>query len=84
MIIIGAFGLFGFLLALAFFINGLGANPASAIQQQVQYLSWVISASGWIIFALAGVMYRLEQILRELRRLNPGTEGATEGSSDSR
>ena len=39
---------------------------------------------GLDIFALAGVMYRLEQILRELRRLNPGTEGATEGSSDSR
>ena len=64
------FAVFGFLLAVYFFINGIGSNPDSAIQQQVQYLSWIISAAGWTILALSWVIGLLYQILRELVQLN--------------
>jgi hypothetical protein len=43
-------------------------NPSGAIQQQVQYLSWVISTGGWIIVALGAVVARLELIREELQR----------------
>jgi hypothetical protein len=70
------------------FLNGLSNSPDSAIQQQVQYLSWVISAVGWTIFALSWVIALLYQILRELTQLNsslknplPLTEGKAETAS---
>jgi hypothetical protein len=79
------FGLLGLLLALGFFVNGMYMDPSSAFQQEVQYLSWIAGTAGLIILTVAAVVGRLEQILRELRRLNPGTEGKpeTEGSSGS-
>ena len=52
------------------FFNGISNSPDSAIPQQVQYLSWVISAAGWTIFALSWVIGLLYQILRELTELN--------------
>jgi hypothetical protein len=82
------FAVFGFFLAVGFFLNGISNSPDSAIQQQVQYLSWVISAVGWTIFALSWVIALLYQILRELTQLNsslknplPLTEGKAETAS---
>jgi len=79
------FAVFGFVLAVGFFVNGMSNSPDSAIPPQVQYLSWVISAAGWIIFALSWVIALLYQILRELTQLNgslknpfPLTEGNAE------
>ena len=63
----------GLLLALGWFLNGLSIEPTNAIQQQVRYLSYVISAAGWIIFTLAlflGIMIsQLDVIIQELRQL---------------
>jgi hypothetical protein len=67
--VVSLFALFGVFLGIGFFINGVGMDPASAIQQQVRYLSYVISATGWIIFALAVVMGLLNQILQALKQL---------------
>jgi hypothetical protein len=79
------FAVFGFLLAVGFFLNGISNSPDSAIQQQIQYLSWVMSAAGWVIFALSWVIALLYQLLRELVQLNsslknsaPLTEGRAE------
>jgi hypothetical protein len=83
------FAVFGFLLAVGFFLNGMSNSPDNAVPQQVQYLSWIISAAGWTILALSWVIALLYQILRELTQLNnslknplPLTEGkpATENS----
>jgi hypothetical protein len=63
----------GLLLALGWFLNGISIEPTSAIQQQVRYLSYVISAAGWIIFTLSlflGIMIsQLDLIAQELRQL---------------
>ena len=80
------FAVFGFLLAVGFFFNGISNSPDSAIPQQVQYLSWVISAVGWTIFALSWVIALLYQILRELTQLNSSLKNPlplTEGKADT-
>jgi hypothetical protein len=63
----------GLLLALGWFLNGISIDPSNAIQQQVRYLSYVISATGWIIFTLSlflGVLIsQLEAITHELTQL---------------
>ena len=63
----------GLLLALGWFLNGISIEPTNATQQQVRYLSYVISALGWIIFTLSlflGIMIsQLEVITQELRQL---------------
>jgi hypothetical protein len=72
-IIAPLFALFGIMLGLGFFANGTTMDPTSAIQQQVQYLSWIIFAVGSTIFALSFVMALLYQILQELKRLGPSS-----------
>ena len=63
----------GLILAIGWFLNGVSIEPANAIDQQVRYLSYVISAAGWIIFTLAlflGIMIsQLDVIIQELRQL---------------
>jgi hypothetical protein len=63
----------GLLLALGWFLNGVSIESTSAIQQQVRYLSYVISALGLVIFTLSlflGIMIsQLEVITQELRQL---------------
>jgi hypothetical protein len=63
----------GLLLALGWFLNGISIDPTNANQQQARYLSYVISAAGWIIFTLSlflGIMIsQLEGITQELRQL---------------
>ena len=63
----------GLLLAIGWFIKGISIEPASAIEQQVRYLSYVISATGWVIFTLSlflGIMVsQLDVIAHELRQL---------------
>ena len=63
----------GLLLAVGWFLNGISIVPTSVIQQQARYLSFVISATGWIIFTLSlflGIMIsQLEVITQELRQL---------------
>ena len=63
----------GLLLALGWFLKGISIEPTNAIDQQVRYLSYVISAAGWIIFTLAlflGIMIsQLDVIIQELRQL---------------
>ena len=63
----------GLLLAIGWFIKGISIEPASAIEQQVRYLSYVISATGWVIFTLSlflGIMVsQLDVIAQELRQL---------------
>jgi hypothetical protein len=78
------FAVFGFLLAVSFFLNGISNSPDSA-PQQAQYLSWVISAVGWTIFALSWVIALLYQVLRELTQLNSSLKNAlplTEGTAE--
>ena len=43
----------GLLLAVGWFLNGITIEPTTAIEQQVRYLSYVISATGWVIFTLS-------------------------------
>ena len=43
----------GLILAIGWFINGISIEPTNVIDQQVRYLSYVISAAGWIIFTLS-------------------------------
>ena len=63
----------GLLIALGWFLKGISIEPASAIQQQVRYLAYVISAAGWVIFTLSlflGIMIsQLDVITQELRQL---------------
>jgi hypothetical protein len=63
----------GLVLAVGWFLNGISIEPTSAIQQQVRYLSYVISATGWVIFTLSlflGIMIsQLDVITQELRQL---------------
>src|SRR6516165_2643893 len=63
----------GLILAIGWFLNGVSIEPTNAIDQQVRYLSYVISAAGWIIFTLAlflGIMIsQLDVIIQELRQL---------------
>ena len=63
----------GLILAIGWFLNGISIEPTNAIDQQVRYLSYVISAAGWIIFTLAlflGIMIsQLDVITQELRQL---------------
>ena len=63
----------GLLLALGWFLKGISIEPASAIQQQVRYLAFVISAIGWIIFTLSlflGILIsQLDVITQELKQL---------------
>ena len=64
----------GLILAIGWFINGISIEPANVIDQQVRYLSYVISAAGWIIFTLSlflGIMIsQLDVIADELRKLS--------------
>jgi hypothetical protein len=63
----------GLLIALSWFLKGISIEPTSAIQQQVRYLSYVISATGWVIFTLSlflGIIIsQLDVITQELRQL---------------
>ena len=63
----------GLILAIGWFLNRISIEPTSAIDQQLRYLSYVISAAGWIIFTLAlflGIMIsQLDVITQELRQL---------------
>jgi hypothetical protein len=63
----------GLLLAIGWFIKGISIEPTSAIEQQVRYLSYVISATGWVIFTLSLFLGRmvsqLDVIAQELRQL---------------
>ena len=63
----------GLLLAVGWFLNGISIEPTTAIEQQVRYLSYVISATGWVIFTLSlflGIMIsQLDVITQELRQL---------------
>jgi hypothetical protein len=63
----------GLLLAVGWFLNGISIEPTNAIEQQVRYLSYVISATGWIIFTLSlflGIMIsQLDVITQELKQL---------------
>ena len=63
----------GLLLAVGWLLNGISIKPVSAIDQQVRYLSYLISATGWIIFTLSlflGIMIsQLDDITQELREL---------------
>ena len=63
----------GLFIALGWFLKGISTEPTSAIQQQVRYLSYVISATGWVIFTLSlflGIMIsQLDVIAQELRQL---------------
>ena len=63
----------GLLLALSWFLKGISIEPTTAIQQQVRYLAFVISVTGWVIFTLSlflGIMIsQLEVITQELRQL---------------
>ena len=63
----------GLLLALGWFLKGISIEPTNAIEQQVRYLSYVISATGWVIFTLSlflGIMVsQLDVIAQELRQL---------------
>ena len=43
----------GLILAIGWFINGISIEPTNVIDQQVRYLSYVISAADWIIFTLS-------------------------------
>ena len=76
----------GLLLALSWFLKGISIEPTNAIQQQVRYLSYLISATGWVIFTLSlflGIIIsQLELITQELRQLRsvstaPGTPQPT-------
>ena len=62
----------GLLIALGWFIKGVSIEPANAIQQ-VRYLAYVISATGWVIFTLSlflGIIIsQLDVITQELRQL---------------
>jgi hypothetical protein len=64
----------GLILAIGWFINGISIEPTNAIDQQVRYLSYVISAAGWIIFTLSlflGItISQLDVIAEELRKLS--------------
>ena len=64
----------GLILAIGWFLNGISIEPTNAIDQQVRYLSYVISAAGWIIFTLSlflGIMIsQLDVIAQELRQLS--------------
>ena len=63
----------GLILAIGWFLNGVSIEPANAIDQQVRYLSYVISATGWVIFTLSLFLGRmvsqLDVIAHELRQL---------------
>ena len=63
----------GLLIALSWFLKGISIEPTSAIQQQVRYLSYVRSATGWVIFTLSlflGIIIsQLDVITQELRQL---------------
>ena len=67
----------GFLLALGWFLKGISIEPTSAIQQQVRYLAFVISATGWIIFTLSiflgTLISQLDLITEELKQLRSVT-----------
>jgi len=64
----------GLILAIGWFINGISIEPTNVIDQQVRYLSYVISSAGWIIFTLSlflGIMIsQLDVIADELRKLS--------------
>ena len=64
----------GLILAIGWFINGVSIEPTNVIDQQVRYLSYVISSAGWIIFTLSlflGIMIsQLDVIADELRKLS--------------
>jgi len=67
----------GLILAIGWFLNRISIEPTSAIDQQLRYLSYVISAAGWIIFTLAlflGIMIsQLDVITQELRQKSVST-----------
>ena len=64
----------GLILAIGWFINGISIEPTNVIDQQVRYLSYVISAAGLIILTLSlflGIMIsQLDVIADELRKLS--------------
>ena len=74
----------GLLLAVGWFLNGISIEPASATEQQIRYLSYVISAAGWIIFTLSlflGIMIsQLDVITQELRQLRSFSTEPTQSS----
>ena len=63
----------GLILAIGWFLNGISIEPTNVIDKEVRYLSYVISAAGWIIFTLSlflGIMIsQLDVIAQELRQL---------------
>ena len=63
----------GLILAIGWFLNRISIEPTSAIDQQLRYLSYVISATGWVIFTLSlflGIIIsQLDVITQELRQL---------------
>ena len=63
----------GLILAIGWLLKGISIEPTNVIDKEVRYLSYVISAAGWIIFTLAlflGIMIsQLDVIIQELRQL---------------
>jgi hypothetical protein len=47
-------------------LNGFVFSATTALQQQVQYLSWVISMLGWLLCALGGISAQIGKIVKEV------------------